>query len=65
MTPLQTLIRAAKIKGRICPQCQALMLLCDITPVGLVAEQHKFTCVDCNHIEVQMVEDRKIAALAA
>jgi hypothetical protein len=41
------------------------MLLCDITPVGLVAEQHKFTCVDCNHIEVQMVEDRKIAALAA
>jgi RNase P subunit RPR2 len=63
MSPLQSLIRAAKIKGRICPQCQALMLLCDITPVGLVAEQHKFTCVDCNHIEVRMVED--IAALAA
>jgi hypothetical protein len=41
------------------------MLLCDITPVGLVAEQHKFTCVDCDHIEVRMVEDRKIAALAA
>jgi hypothetical protein len=49
----------------MCPKCQALMLLWDITPVGLVAEQHKFTCVDCDHIEVRMVEDRTIAALAA
>jgi hypothetical protein len=40
------------------------MLLCDITPVGLVAEQHKFTCVDCNHIELRMVEERKIAFAA-
>jgi len=41
------------------------MLLCDITPIGLVAEQHKFICVDCNHIEVRIVENRTIAALAA
>jgi hypothetical protein len=41
------------------------MLLCDITPIGLAAELHKFSCVDCDHIEVRTVEDRKIAALAA
>jgi hypothetical protein len=41
------------------------MLLCDITPVGLVTEQHKFTCVDCNHSEVRTVENRTIVRLAA
>jgi hypothetical protein len=65
MSDLRTLIRAAKVRGRVCPKCQALMLLCDITPVGLAAEQHKFTCVDCNHVEVRIVENRTIAALAA
>jgi hypothetical protein len=65
MSHLRTLIRAAKVRGRVCPKCQALMLLCDITPIGLAAELHKFSCVDCDHIEVRMVEDRKIAALAA
>jgi hypothetical protein len=64
MSHIRTLIRAAKVRGRVCPKCQALMLLCDITPVGLVAEQHKFTCVDCNHIELRMVEERKIAFAA-
>jgi len=41
------------------------MLLCDITPIGLAAELHKFSCVDCDQVEVRRVEDRKIAALAA
>ena len=40
------------------------MLLCDIMPVGLDAEQHKFTCVDSNHIEVRMVENLAIALAA-
>jgi hypothetical protein len=65
MSHFRTLIRAATIRGRVCPECQALMLLCDITPVGLVAEQHKFTCVDCNHSEVRTVENRTIVGLAA
>jgi RNase P subunit RPR2 len=65
MSDLRTLIRAAKVKGRTCPKCQALMLLSDITPVGLVAEEHKFTCVDCNHIEVRIVKDHTVATLAA
>jgi RNase P subunit RPR2 len=64
MSDLRTLIRAAKVKGRTCPKCQALMLLSDITPVSLVAEEHKFTCVDCNHIEVRIVNDQT-ATLAA
>jgi hypothetical protein len=50
MSHLQTLIRAAKVRGRVCPKCQALMLLCDITPIGLAAELHKFSCVDCDHV---------------
>jgi hypothetical protein len=41
------------------------MLLCDITPVGPAVEQHKFTCVDCNHSELHMAEDHVIATLAA
>jgi hypothetical protein len=65
MSHLRTLIRAAKIRGRVCPKCQSLMVLCDITPIGPAVEQHKFTCVDCNHSEVHMAEDHVIAALAA
>jgi hypothetical protein len=65
MSHLRTIIRAAKVRGRVCPKCQALMLLCDITPVALAVEQHKFTCVECDHIEVRTVEHRNIAALAA
>ena len=64
MSYLQTLIRAAKIRGRVCPKCQALMLLCRITPVGSFAEQHKFKCVDCNHVEMRMAESRRNADLA-
>jgi RNase P subunit RPR2 len=65
MSDLRKLIRAAKVKGRMCPKCQALMLLSDIAAVSLVAEEHKFTCVDCNHIEVWIVEDHTVAVLAA
>jgi hypothetical protein len=65
MSHLQTLIRAAKIRGRVCPKCQAVMLLCDITPVGSFAEQHKFKCVDCNCVEMRMVDGRAIADVAA
>jgi hypothetical protein len=65
MSNLRTLIGAAKVRGRTCPKCEALMLLSDITPIGLVAEEHKFTCVDCNHVEVWIVEDHTVAVLAA
>ncbi len=65
MSQLQTLIRAARIKGRVCPQCQALMMLCDITPARLNTERHTFKCIDCDHVVVVMVEDCKSAALAA
>ena len=65
MSDLRTLIRAAKVRGRTCPKCQALMLISDITPVGLATEKHKFTCVDCNHIEVRIVKDHTVATLAA
>jgi hypothetical protein len=65
MSHLETLIRAARIRGRVCPKCQALTLLCDITPVGSFAEQHKFKCVDCDHIEMRMEDGRTIADLAA
>jgi hypothetical protein len=65
MSQLRTLIRAARIKGRVCPKCQALMMLCDITPARLNFEQHTFKCVDCDHVVVVMVEDCKSAALAA
>ena len=65
MSNLQTLIRGARVRGRICPQCQALMMLCDITPARLNTEQHTFKCIDCDHVVVVMVEDCKSAALAA
>jgi hypothetical protein len=41
------------------------MLLCGITPVGSFAEQHEFKCVDCNHVEMRMVDSPGIADLAA
>ena len=41
------------------------MLLCDITPVSLFAEQHKFKCVDCDRIEMRMIDGRTIADFAA
>jgi len=63
MSQLRTLIRAARIKGRVCPKCQALMMLCDITPARLNFEQHTFKCVDCDHVVVVMVEDCKSAAV--
>jgi hypothetical protein len=65
MSQLQILIRAAKIKGRVCPKCEALMMLCDIKPAPLNFERHIFKCVDCEHIEVVMVQDGKSVAVAA
>jgi RNase P subunit RPR2 len=65
MSHLQPLIRAAKIRGRVCPKCQELMMLCDITPARLNSEQHTFKCVDCDHVAVVMVDTRKSAPLAA
>ena len=65
MSQLRTLVRSAKIRGRICPQCQALMMLSDITPVRPNFEQHTFECVDCGQVAVTMVEGRNNAAVAA
>jgi hypothetical protein len=65
MSPLQTLIRAARIKGRTCPKCEALMLLFNITTVPLNFEQHAFKCIDCNHVEMAMVEGQRSGAIAA
>ena len=65
MSPLQTLMRAARIKGRTCPKCEALMLLFDITPARLHFEQHAFECIDCNYVEMVMVEGQRTSAIAA
>jgi hypothetical protein len=41
------------------------MLLCDITPAPLNFEKHAFKYVDCNHVEIAMVEDRNSTSIAA